>query len=598
MVNDTYPRGQYPSRPGIWNPGRLGAEYYLEDGRYGESPEIRGRPMTIDRALPELCGIPGKVFFVAAEDNGKVFCLSTPVGSLQLEYEKFFDRMGFLEEAQRIQQVPPDIQSFNQSEPCYDTEMSTGIPDSSSRIRGRRPYSNSTADSRAVEATRRSKKRPRAGSKQSRIGISRPSNISMVTIQPRKGIKIGDSDAVYAFYDHRLKCCQQTACKLIAKAWVKAVAPKKQSTHPYTRGDKTRPDWWPKTYCRFGEDTYKELRHKEPDHLERVYLLCHILRLLVEPQHKQHHAIRKVNLDLDGLELVTFEALSSWLSDKDAPANANKRSLLKDIFNIARKEAQYKDGELDGDTEVFVMPVSSDEARKAAASDTDDEDDIDRTFTPASSGTSSVEPNGPQIMMPQAQVNEHAETGHFAGNAFPDSVGIRAAHYTHPGFDPELPERPNYVETPGMGNHAPNYSHGHLGLPEMYPSPQGTSRRPSVFNTPSDYGSPATPVVYSPWSTSTTTPASAPMYGFQPQPPSVQAFGGQMAQSSSYSTPSIDGLPRQAPDTHHGDIFASRSLGQNGIQHQPAYPNYVADSASLAGSNVKTEGGNHPSILH
>lgn len=89
----------------------------------------------------------------------------------------------------------------------------------------------------------------------------------MGTMQPRKGIRIGDSDAVYAFYDHRLKCCQQTACKIIAKAWVKAVAPKKQTTNPYTRGDKTRPDWWPKTYCRFGEDEHKDLRHKEPDHL-------------------------------------------------------------------------------------------------------------------------------------------------------------------------------------------------------------------------------------------------------------------------------------------------------------------------------------------
>lgn len=85
-----------------------------------------------------------------------------------------------------------------------------------------------------------------------------------MTVTSRRGIKIGDSDAVWSFYEQRFKNCQQTACKLIAKAWVKAVEPKKQSTHPYTGSDEKAPDWWPKPWGPTKDD---KVRHKEPDHL-------------------------------------------------------------------------------------------------------------------------------------------------------------------------------------------------------------------------------------------------------------------------------------------------------------------------------------------
>lgn len=83
-------------------------------------------------------------------------------------------------------------------------------------------------------------------------------------VSSRRGIKIGDTAAVWSFYEQRFKNCQQTACKLIAKAWVKAVEPKKQSTHPYTGSDEKAPDWWPKPWGPTKDD---KVRHKEPDHL-------------------------------------------------------------------------------------------------------------------------------------------------------------------------------------------------------------------------------------------------------------------------------------------------------------------------------------------
>ncbi|KAI2637306.1 hypothetical protein GGS21DRAFT_510977 [Xylaria nigripes] len=545
MVNDIQSRGQYPSRPSTWYSDRFGGDCYTEDGHLTESLEARRPPWTIAKGLRELCQIPGDAFFVAAERNGKVIFLSTPFGSSQLNHEKFFDKDAFLDEVKRIQSA--DRQSFDETQLGFNPEVSPCIPDAGRTLgRDRRHYLHTAVDSCVEDGMQRSKKRPRAGSAQRGIG-TRQDNLSMCTIQARKGIRVGDSDAIYAFYDQRLKCCQQTACKIIAKAWVKAVAPKKQSTNPYTRGDQTRPDWWPKTYCKFGTDVRLELRHKEPDHLgkeERVFLLCHILRMLVEPHHSQHSAIRKVNLNLNTLEAVTFEALSSWFSDKDNPGNLAKKPILKEIFKVARQEARYKDGEIDGDTEIPVVPVTDNEVGKGSNSDSDDDNiGLDQKFTPPSMA-SPVE-SGQQMIIPQIQPGDHNETGHYPNN-YTENVPIRAAYYSHSGYEHQLSsQRPNYVDAPGISNHAPpNYGgHGHLGLPDMYSSPQGSSRRSPVFNPPSEYGSPATPVVYSTWPTSN-APNNPPLYGFSQQQSSVPAFGAQMPQAPSYPNPAMDGLSR------------------------------------------------------
>ena len=69
-------------------------------------------------------------------------------------------------------------------------------------------------------------------------------------------LAIADQDAVTTFYMTRLRQMQQLMCKVVAKAWIKVIEPKKQSNFPYNRGDESKPSWWP-----------SEVRHKEPDHL-------------------------------------------------------------------------------------------------------------------------------------------------------------------------------------------------------------------------------------------------------------------------------------------------------------------------------------------
>lgn len=85
----------------------------------------------------------------------------------------------------------------------------------------------------------------------------------VATSRRTRELEIGNSKDVKDFYTTRFKDMQQTACKTIGKAFVKLVEPKKQTHHPYTKGDALAPPWWPSDK-HLGEEY---VRHKEPDHL-------------------------------------------------------------------------------------------------------------------------------------------------------------------------------------------------------------------------------------------------------------------------------------------------------------------------------------------
>ncbi|KAH8898838.1 hypothetical protein GQ53DRAFT_635542 [Thozetella sp. PMI_491] len=161
---------------------------------------------------------------------------------------------------------------------------------------------------------------------------------------PKQPIRIGDSAAVWAFYDSRFKYCQQTVCKLIAKAWVKLLRLRWNSFS--TSSGSTVPDWWPKPW---GAGPDNKVRFKEPDHLykkERVYLLIHILRLVIEPKATQHTDIRKHDLDVEKLEEVTKECLKIFFIDTDNPRDFQKKSYLEELFEVAKLEQSYRNGEI------------------------------------------------------------------------------------------------------------------------------------------------------------------------------------------------------------------------------------------------------------
>ena len=146
----------------------------------------------------------------------------------------------------------------------------------------------STADGRHRRHTQRSSRSDASdeygGSKKkrSRTSVYRRGSddmpLSVITSTKTQQLRIGDEEEVKRFYLGRFKDMQQNACKILGKAFVKLVEPKKQTHHPYTGGDAGRPLYWP-----FGQPgTPEYVRHKEPDHLYKNGLFNSILADVME----------------------------------------------------------------------------------------------------------------------------------------------------------------------------------------------------------------------------------------------------------------------------------------------------------------------------
>ncbi|RAL02124.1 uncharacterized protein BO80DRAFT_40179 [Aspergillus ibericus CBS 121593] len=156
-------------------------------------------------------------------------------------------------------------------------------------------------------------------------------------------LEIGDSERVEQYYTISFRHFQQVNCRVVAKAFIKVIEPRKQVRHPYNGGrpkpgappgskgdpEKTKPEWWP-----------ARVVHREPDHLkkeERVELLVHIVRKL-----------RKIGITADKLLEIAFDCRRQ-LKEQE------KFSIIEEICKVRKLEERYERGEVDGSTVVYVM---------------------------------------------------------------------------------------------------------------------------------------------------------------------------------------------------------------------------------------------------
>ena len=102
-------------------------------------------------------------------------------------------------------------------------------------------------------------------------------------------IRIDDASRICGIIDARLRQMKQEHCKKVAKAWVKAKEPQKQSKYPYNGGSKkedsiymfgdkmpgelTRPPWW---CASEGWQQGDGCRHREPDHQKKPGKSSHL----------------------------------------------------------------------------------------------------------------------------------------------------------------------------------------------------------------------------------------------------------------------------------------------------------------------------------
>ncbi|KAK3179416.1 hypothetical protein K4F52_009161 [Lecanicillium sp. MT-2017a] len=525
--------------------------------RFQDSPELNRRQplMQIDEALRGNCGIAGKNYFVAATgDDGSIMTFFSPGHKLSDHViRQFFDMNKFQQVMSRLEAgtdpILEDTFAPDEGVPVFNRQIFNRSRPSERR--------RSSAFGEWENSARSGRKRPRP-----RNQPPEDDDIPMM-VSSRRGIKIGDTAAVWSFYEQRFKNCQQTACKLIAKAWVKAVEPKKQSTHPYTGSDEKAPDWWPKPWGPTKDD---KVRHKEPDHLYKR-----------EPNGKQHSDIRKLGLNVKKLEEATAEALSSFFLDNEA--NARKKPYLNEIFKVARQEERFKNGEIDGSTEIYVM--AEDKVPESYGSENDDgafmkedEESEPPGTKPTTTSTAAVRP----VVRTDA-----ATLSNMPGDGFIGELPMRGSQFQPPMMN-DMGSQHSFVDGGPMQVHGQNGvgSGGSSLTLDMVPSPSphDASRRPSVF---SDFPSPGGGNLYAQqWQPGTSGQSGSPMYAYGSQQqgmdgaPFVPQGVPMNANQSFMSNSSFDeGTSRQAFDATQSGLFRTDDLSQTAVGQASGY-NYLS----------------------
>ncbi|CAI7603221.1 unnamed protein product [Penicillium glandicola] len=192
-------------------------------------------------------------------------------------------------------------------------------------------------------------------------------------------LRIGDAQKVMSYYEGALKHFQQLNCRMVAKAFIKFIEPRKQVRHPYNGGkpppgsapgttgdpEKTKPEWWP-----------PGVMHKEPDHLRKEYrieLLLHIIRKL-------------------GAYGITADKLKDVAGDtKRSLKHASHVEIIYEILRVRKMEERFERGEVDANMVVYTMnrgpsPKGDEEDDSAdAPSVTIEEPDHQGLMTPISS---------------------------------------------------------------------------------------------------------------------------------------------------------------------------------------------------------------------
>ena len=165
-------------------------------------------------------------------------------------------------------------------------------------------------------------------------------------------LRIGDTQKVMGYYEGALKHFQQLNCRMVAKAFIKFIEPRKQVRHPYNGGkpppgsapgttgdpEKTKPEWWP-----------PGVMHKEPDHLRKECMYCLSTwdsqvtdLLLIDRIELLLHIIRKL-----GGYGITADKLKEVAGDtKRSLKHPSHVEIIYEILRVRKMEERLERGEV------------------------------------------------------------------------------------------------------------------------------------------------------------------------------------------------------------------------------------------------------------
>ena len=226
--------------------------------------------------------------------------------------------------------------------------------------------------------------------------------------------------------------------------------------------------------------------------------------------------------------------------------------------------------------------MADDKLLESYQSDTEDisptnKEEVEESRVPSVSSSASPQRSVGHGMLPNSS-NDHGPGGNLTGPPFLGELPHRNNTYPAPGMmHSDLhPEHHAFVDSGGsLGVSGQTSLHGPHAMPlqNMIPASHDSTRRPSLFSSPSDFGNQSDPNMYSTWQQGSTAPNTSPMYAFTPQqqgqtqghfiPPSAVS----MPQNPPYLGSTFEGMPR-GYDPNHGQIFRPNNVPPGSLQGQ------------------------------
>ncbi|KAJ5374496.1 hypothetical protein N7517_006502 [Penicillium concentricum] len=153
--------------------------------------------------------------------------------------------------------------------------------------------------------------------------------------QQKTTISVKERGLLRLYYEKIFQNLQQTNCRIIAKAYIKLVEPRKQVNYPYNGRkivegrtqqldpEATKPPWWP-----------RGVSHREPDHLPKVERIRLLVYILCE--------MRK-----------TYGITAARLKQCDQPIRrqilpVERLHILDEAYRVREEEERFLDGLSDG----------------------------------------------------------------------------------------------------------------------------------------------------------------------------------------------------------------------------------------------------------
>ncbi|KAL3472169.1 hypothetical protein BJX99DRAFT_262583 [Aspergillus californicus] len=331
---------------------------------------------------------------------------------------------------------------------------------------------------------------------------------------PKTTLPVRNHSLLRKYYEKAFESLQQVNCRILAKAYIKLVEPRKQVNYPYNGRkiisgspqkldpEETKPSWWPAGVI-----------HREPDHLKkpgRIQLLLRILCDLRESHgicvDKLKEADQSIRRQISPAGRLVLDEIYRVRGEEERYLNDESNSKVVvtvsrvDIPNLDHQLSLYLPGDFNNQHDATYREEPNMDSHTSVFPSSSPASDITLPRTDAPTAYSLTPFSAPETVAPAIPTTWNTcppeapaslPPLHTAIKPFPHDTASSYALDFSTSYEPAQPlEIPPFAMdyyANSQSNLAPHNPHQHgqgQGQGHVYPSPSISAMRPASCSTP------------------------------------------------------------------------------------------------------------------